>query len=248
MDNNIKILIVEDDLLIAENLKAVLEDLGYDVYEPCATAAEAIRTLEQQAFDLALLDINLNGKDDGIEVGKLINGKYRFPFIFLTAFSDKETIKTATAAYPSAYLIKPTNAATLFATIQTAINNFQKNSVPDNITETQTDDSFFVKIGNNLSKVYWQDVVCISSGKNYISILQNKANATPIPIRSTLQYAINHLLPFSLKQHFIQISRTHCINLLFIKEVKSDSAITPFGNFEIGDKFKKSLMEKLDII
>lgn len=246
--DNIKILIVEDDLLIAENLKAVLEDLGYSVYDPCATAAEAEKILSLQSFDLALLDINLNGKDDGIAIGKLIASKYHFPFIFLTAFSDKETVKAATAAYPSAYLIKPTNAATLFATIQTAINNFQKNKVANNAVEEINDASFFVKVGNNLSKVYWQDVISIGSGKNYISIYLNKNNTPPIPIRSTLQYAMSHLIPMALKQDFIQISRTHCVNIAAIKEIKNDHAVTPFGSFEIGDKFKKILMDKLNIV
>lgn len=244
--DNIKILIVEDDLLIADNLKNVLEDLGYDVYEPCATAAEAIKILEHHTFDLALLDINLDGKDDGIEIGRLINSKYNFPFIFLTAFSDKETVKAATVTYPSAYLIKPTNAATLFATIQTAINNFQKSKNANTVDELN-DTSFFVKTGATLSKVYWQNVVHISSGKNYISVQLNKPNTTPIAIRSTLQYAMANLIPNAYKQNFIQISRTHCVNILFIEEVKNETAITAFGKLEIGDKYKKTLLQKLDI-
>lgn len=246
--NDIKILIVEDDLLIAENLKATLEDLGYDVYEPCATAAEAIKTLEHQTFDLAMLDINLNGKDEGIEIGRLINTKYKFPFIFLTAFSDKETVQAATTAYPSAYLIKPTNAATLFATIQTAINNFQKSKIPNDATDELNDDSFFVKVGTSISKFYWQDVVYIASGKNYISIQLNKPNTAPVAIRSTLQYAMSNLIPGAFKQSFLQISRTHCINITTIKEVKNDFAITAFGSFEVGEKYKKNLMEKLNIL
>ena len=84
-ENKIKLLIVEDDLLIADNLKTILEDMGFDVAEPCCEYEEAIAILEQKAFDIALLDIDLNGKDDGIKLGKIINTKYHFPFIFLTA-------------------------------------------------------------------------------------------------------------------------------------------------------------------
>lgn len=244
---SIKILIVEDDLLIAENLKATLEDLGYDAYEPCATAAEAIKTLAHQSFDLALLDINLDGKDEGIEIGKLINDTYHFPFIFLTAFSDKQTVQAATATYPSAYLIKPTNAATLFATIQTAINNFQKSKTANDATEDTNDGSFFVKIGYSLAKFFWQDVVSIAAGKNYISLQLNKPNTAPIAIRSTLHYAMANLIPAAYKQQFMQISRTHCINLSAIKEVKNDIAITAYGSYEIGDKFKKALLDKMNI-
>ena len=68
-EDKIKLLIVEDDLLIADNLKCTLEDLGFDVAEPCSEYQDAIEKLETNKFDIALMDIDLNGKDDGILLG-----------------------------------------------------------------------------------------------------------------------------------------------------------------------------------
>ena len=246
-ENKIKLLIVEDDLLIAHNLKTILEDLGFDVAEPCCEFEEAINIMENEHFDIALLDIDLNGKDDGIRLGKIINSKYYFPFIFLTAFSDKQTIAMAAEAKSSGYLVKPTSSATLFASIQTAIYNFQNNTTAKD-TDSNLTDSFFVKTGNKLSRIQWNEVVSISAGKNYVTIQINKINTPEFPIRSTLQQAINNLIPTNIKDQFIQISRTHCINLSFVQQIQNDNIITAFGIFEIGDKYKKDLKNRLNIV
>ncbi len=245
-DDKIKLLIVEDDLLIADNLKSILEDLGFDVAEPCSDYQEAIEKLEKYKFDIALMDIDLNGKDDGILLGKMINIKYKFPFIFLTAFSDKKTIAQASEARPSGYLVKPTSSATLFATIQTAIYNFQNNNIASENTQHKND-SFFVKIGNKMTRIYWNEVVSITATKNYVSIKITQEGSSEFPIRSTLQQAMNNLIPNEIKDKFIQISRIQCINISFIKHIQQDLVITPFGQFELGEKYKKQLLNILKV-
>ena len=122
----LNLLVVEDEALIAENLRLTLEDLGYAVLATCYTYAEA-----RQAFapghrpDLVLLDINL-GSPDPAHTGLALAQQLRDrpdgpPFIFLTAYNDLDTIRQATRLQPSGYLIKPVNGAALFAAIQTAI-------------------------------------------------------------------------------------------------------------------------------
>jgi DNA-binding LytR/AlgR family response regulator len=247
-ENKIKLLILEDDMLIAESLRASLEDLGYDVYEPCNTAETAINALNSQSFDVALLDMDIKGKDIGIQVGKLISTRYHFPFIYLTAFGDNATIAAAAQAHPSGYLIKPASPSTLFAAIQNAIYNFENHETPGTMEAVMSQGVFFVKIGNKLNKINWSDVVCISSGKNYISIQINKSGFPEFPIRSSIEQAINHLVPPELRDNFVRISKSHCINISHVLQLQDNTITTQMGNFELTDRYKKIFMEKIKII
>ena len=85
METKLRILIVEDKPLIAENLKLTLEDLGYEVVGPCYTFVDAVNTVLKADIDLALLDINLGGKhkeENGIALGQLLAQTRQLPFIF----------------------------------------------------------------------------------------------------------------------------------------------------------------------
>ncbi|GAB3827072.1 hypothetical protein GCM10028895_38870 [Pontibacter rugosus] len=89
-----KILISEDEVIIAEDLAASLEDLGY---ETCAidTGEDTIDMIRETKPDLVLLDINLRGNADGVEIGSRIREEFKIPFIYLTAYADTATIDRA---------------------------------------------------------------------------------------------------------------------------------------------------------
>jgi CheY-like chemotaxis protein len=93
--NKIKILIVEDELVIAEDLKDTLEDLGYEVVGIAISAREALAMIEEKSPDLALLDVQIKGGRDGIELAADINERYHLPFIMLTSHADLQTINRA---------------------------------------------------------------------------------------------------------------------------------------------------------
>jgi CheY-like chemotaxis protein len=107
MDNNLRILIVEDEFITLDLLKDYVIELGYHVSGDAINAEEAISVLEKNETDLVLLDINLTKEKDGIWIAEQINTKYKIPFIFISAYSDAETIKKAAFWHPSAYLVKP---------------------------------------------------------------------------------------------------------------------------------------------
>ena len=80
-----KVLVVEDEIIIADNICDSLIDLGYEVTEPAINYTEAILIIEKEKPDIAILDIHLSGKKTGIDIAKKINENYNFPFIFLTS-------------------------------------------------------------------------------------------------------------------------------------------------------------------
>jgi CheY-like chemotaxis protein/uncharacterized protein YegP (UPF0339 family) len=115
-----RILIVEDELIIAQDLCAVLEELGYTVVGTAASAEEALQMAGEQHPDLVLMDIRLPGPTDGIQTANALRNQYHLPVVFLTANTDAQTLDRALEAEPSGYLAKPYNARTLVATIELA--------------------------------------------------------------------------------------------------------------------------------
>src|ERR1700712_5754080 len=144
----LKIGIVEDELVIARTISGTLDELGYSHCGPAINYTEAIEMLELNKPDLLLLDIQLSGKKDGIDVAQKLNELYQVPFIFLTANSDAETIDRAKSVKPHAYIVKPFTKEDLFAAIEIAFSNFtgnRTNARPEQSAAYHTKDFMFVK-------------------------------------------------------------------------------------------------------
>jgi YesN/AraC family two-component response regulator len=102
-----KILIVEDQLIIAYDIKQILESEGYDVVSSVSSVEDAIEVLRELPTDLALLDIGLKGNQTGLHLGELINQTFKIPFIYITSYSDAQTLKDASSTHPAGYIVKP---------------------------------------------------------------------------------------------------------------------------------------------
>lgn len=102
-----KVLIVEDEPTIAQEIAFNLEDHGFDVIGIANSAEKALKYIEVELPDVAMLDISINGMKSGIELAEIIRDRYNFPFIFLTSFADKDTISKAAHTRPEGYLVKP---------------------------------------------------------------------------------------------------------------------------------------------
>jgi DNA-binding NarL/FixJ family response regulator len=118
-----KILIVEDEPLIAEDIAAILTRNDFQVSETAYTLAEALNELACNLPDMALLDINLNNKMDGIQIAQKIQSSYGIPFLFITSYSDKNTLEQAKLTEPAGYIVKPFNEASLCSAIEIASYN-----------------------------------------------------------------------------------------------------------------------------
>ncbi len=107
MSRNLKILIVEDEVLTAIVMKKKLENAGYQVAQSVTTGEDAVLTVKEMTIDIVLMDIRLAGEIDGIEAATKIQNLREIPIIFLTGYNDAETKKRANALEPLAILIKP---------------------------------------------------------------------------------------------------------------------------------------------
>ncbi|MDO9477844.1 MAG: diguanylate cyclase, partial [Pseudohongiella sp.] len=116
-----KILIVEDETIVAMDIKRRLEKLGYQVTGLAAKAKQALELVENDQPDIILMDIHLNDTLDGIDIANQINLKYRIPVIFVTAYSEDSTMSRASQARPYGYLLKPFSERDLCAVIRISL-------------------------------------------------------------------------------------------------------------------------------
>ena len=130
----ISILIVEDELIIAESLKTTLSGLNYDVLAVLSTGEEALDFLSQVSPDVILMDINLPGELDGIKTVEKIKSGFAVPIIYLSAHEDKETLNSALETLPSAYIIKPYKENELRIAIELA---FSKHQIEKKLKESE---------------------------------------------------------------------------------------------------------------
>lgn len=119
--DRIKILVVENEIIISEDLKCRVEKYGYTVCGIASSGGEAIELAEREAPDLILMDIILSGELNGIETASIIRSRMNIPVIFITAYADEDKLEKASLALPYGYLLKPFNDRELRVTIEMAL-------------------------------------------------------------------------------------------------------------------------------
>lgn len=119
-----RLLIVEDESIVAMDIERRLIKLGYHIVGIAADGGTALDLIEEHLPDIILMDIHIKGARDGIEIAAQVHQDYHIPIIFLTAFSEDTTLNRASAVKPYGYLLKPFSERELHATIQVAIERF----------------------------------------------------------------------------------------------------------------------------
>ena len=121
-----RILVIEDEVIIADDLCMILKKLDYDVMEPALSYVEGVRKFDQGAPDLVILDIHLSEGKSGIDIAHYILSKSDIPFIYLTSYSDSKTFEKAKKTMPYAYMIKPFDPVDVKATVEIAFTNYER--------------------------------------------------------------------------------------------------------------------------
>jgi PAS domain S-box-containing protein len=125
MTEKARILIVEDEGIVAFNIQNRLERLGYYVVANVSSGEEAIDATVEGKPDLVLMDIKLEGTIDGIEAAARIRNRFQIPIVYLTAYTDAETLNRAKLTEPYGYILKPFEARDLGTTIEIALYKHQ---------------------------------------------------------------------------------------------------------------------------
>ena len=230
----IKIGVVEDEMIIAATIVSTLKKLNYEVVNTASNYNAAIDMIENEDLQLLLLDINLGGQKDGIDVATYVRSHYELPIIFLTANSDIATVQRAKVVKPDAYLLKPFTKDDLFTAIEIAFSSY------DEISDKQEKkDTIVLKTGYDFIKLKLSEIVFIESNDNYVSF--NIGHGKPLISRVTLSEMTNKL-PSST---FTRINRSVIINHSFIKKIETDQILVGDSQFLITTKSRQELLEKM---
>lgn len=213
MMESLKVLIVEDELIAAVDLKETLELAGHKVTAIARNVEETTKAVIQTLPDIVLMDINLNGsKGDGVFIAKELKKKYSFPIIFLTGDQDKETFKRAKETLPSAYILKPFKPNELPYQVELAYYHFKNQSSPIN---PKLADDIYLPSSKGLTKINKNDVIYLKANGSYVNVfLKNESES--------LLFSMNlgYLAQF-FPENFHQISRSYVINLNYIENIDS---------------------------
>jgi AraC-like DNA-binding protein len=147
------ILVVEDELLIALDIKEILNEEGYEAIINVANVEKAISIIQEINPTLVLIDINLKQDKDGIELGEYLLLKDNIPYIYLTSYHDKLTLDRAKDTRPHGYIIKPFKSHDLLTTISIVLNNFKHNKVDPKRTNEEIDNNIPYKIKETITYI-----------------------------------------------------------------------------------------------
>lgn len=164
-----KILIVEDDGIIAEDLNSLLIEKGYSIVGVAHNGSDALDMLVTRNPDFALLDINLGSGISGLEIAKVIHEKFKLPYIFLTSFDDEQTLQQAQSFGPYGYIVKPYQERTLLTTIKTALANFNASQSSPTLVRESIDKISTKKITDQEFKI----IECLINGFSYQKISES---------------------------------------------------------------------------
>lgn len=120
-----RILIIEDEAIVADDILFCLREAGHEVPLVCSSGEEALKALEKQLVDLVLVDILLAGEMDGIETALQLRKRFQLPVVYLTSFTNESIIERAKETTPSGYIVKPFKRRELLATVEMALYSGQ---------------------------------------------------------------------------------------------------------------------------
>lgn len=208
MSKSLKILVVEDELIIAEQIALLLVKDGYPRPDIAASYSEAIQMLEVSTPDVVITDISLGEEKTGIDIGQLLNDKYKIPFIYITSLHSAEVVKKASQTRPNSYLVKPFKKEDLGVAIELAyaskerIENFGNSNV-----------FLVVKDSYATVRIPVEDIIMLKAEENYTTI--NTRNQRPRMIRQFLG-ELQKQLP---EENFLRIHRSYIVNKNFVSEI-----------------------------
>lgn len=245
--NKVKILIVEDEMLIAAKISTLLTELGYEVTGILPRAEDVLVQVEENVPDIALLDIHLKGKMDGVELALALNKEREIPVIFLTANTDDATFNRAKTSKPYAFISKPFKKLDLQRAIELTLSRMADNPTPEPDAEQSEEASFilsdriFVRHKDSMVKIFLEDILYIEAESNYCRIFtKNKEYLLAITLK-----VMEEKLPC---KHFIRAHRSYIVNLAQIDEVSENHVIIARKAIPLSKALREELLKRIQTI
>jgi len=224
----VRILIVEDEYILAMNLQEILESLGYTILDIADSAETAIDKASELLPNLVLMDIRLRGEIDGIQAAEQIWNLLQIPVLYITGHSDKSTVERAKLTNAFGYILKPVKEQQLYVAIQTALNRYQHEQLTQLQRLNELKENFLATTSDEIRMPLWNI-------KMTISVLEKILERDDI-LNSEL------LSPFESVAGYLSILRQHCEqgldlvnNLLSVQMIDADVHPLKLTSFQLQD-------------
>ncbi|KAA3645251.1 MAG: DNA-binding response regulator [Bacteroidetes bacterium] len=214
-----KVIIVEDDFLIADHLSMMLEEQGVKVLDVVNSVDLALKLLPNDP-DLLFVDIRLKGEKTGIDLGEILSEK-KIPFIYVSANNEMTTLKKATKTNPLSYITKPYKKSDVIAQLELFKMNYIR--------------TYEVKTTFGKKQIKISDIIYFESDKSYVKIVTNKAIYSERNSMADLEKR--------LKGDFIRIHRSFLVNINHVGEYTSTHLYMKEKTIPISRKYKEQLKE-----
>jgi len=249
LEHPIKILIVEDNVIIADDMQSMLEEIGYEIVDNVIVYEQAVDVLKNNHVDLVLIDIILASDKTGIDLGKHIRETYNIPFIFVTSNSDRATVENAKTVKPDGYLVKPFEQQDLYTSIEIALSNFNyakkgvdkiENEAADEITSNSVlKDSIFVKKQHLYYRIQFTDIQFIKADNVYLEVnTVDKKFLVRSPLKDYLEK-----LP---KNKFYRAHKSYIVNVDHIDAINSKDIMINNNLIPISKDFKEFILSSMN--
>ena len=235
--SKVKILVVEDEFIVAEEISEVLSQNNFEVVGKASNATEALKLAKETQPDIALLDIHIEGERDGIHVAHKLREIGNTAIIFLSAFDDREYLERASEVEPAAYIVKPFEARNLIVAIRLAFKKLV-NSQDENEDAFFVEDRIFIREGNKFNKLLVNTIQFAAAVGSYTDIYTRERKITLTLNLKQFYARLNH-------PKFIRVHRSYLVNVEAIDSLEGN--IIHIGSHQIPisashkDDFLKSI-------
>lgn len=252
--NSVQVLIVEDEGIVALNLAEGLRMDGFEVAGIADNAAEALDLYNNNTVDIVLMDINIIGETDGIDLATAIIAIRPVPIIFLTAFTDAATVERVKKVCPAAFLTKPYHINNVRIAIELALNNFAVaqppggaklvsmpgatlKETPNADTILQLEGHIFIKSNYRFVKLALTDLLYAEADSNHVH-LHTKST------KFTLRLSLNALLEKIHYNRMIRIHRSYAVNMDAIEAFNEQDVFIGNKELPIGSSYKEEFLHR----
>lgn len=245
--NKVRLIILEDEFVIAEDIRFALTDYGYEVAKIFDNAEEAESFILKNPPDLLLADIQLAGPMTGIQLVERIKRDLSLPVIYITANSDADTYFKAKETRPNAFLIKPFTSVNLLASIDLALFNFSNEIVPVKIEKPSVGKDqydalihqcLFIKVNGKHRKICPDDILFVEAAGSYVHIQATNE-------RFTLTQNLSNFLKRNPIENILRVHRSYLINLMKVDAFEDSFIFLGTHKIPLSDSYKDEFMARI---
>ena len=236
---NLEILIIEDNLSFALELEITLAKWGCKNVKTVNNSVDAFNVLDSFMTDIILMDINLQGELNGIQIAERIQNT-GIPIIYMTGQKSEKLYESAKKTNLSSYLVKPFDNLTLKSAIETGVKS---KPFKEKVAVDEKINSFYIRKGKSIKKILTDDIDFIVSDANYCDLYHND-------VKSTIKSSLKRIFEQLPEQEFLRVHNQYIVRVSKIDEIFLSKGEIMIDNnvIPIGRSYKKKLKERLKML